>query len=1178
MPLIKLGEAVTISPVDIQSADTILSDPSIDEKFKRYAAELKVIAPRAKDFLYFTAVMMHAAEAALLSEGGEIRKDAEGNSVTATWEKTVNGGLRWACSDPNIKPYRNSNRDIFPEHELVLAHKKWIGRPLCVDHKSSSVDAVRGVIIDTYYDRKGKRVIAICALDKVNYPDLARKVATGYSTCVSMGTAVGRAVCSEDGCHRVARTEADFCQHMRSKSCYGEINLDLSPMELSIVVNGADPGAKIKQIIAKDLNKAADCLVEYVEKKAEHATEGDLVGLQEDLGRLTERVNKLVQTARRDDENDTNYGTTGSTKDMPETEEGRVSNPPPAPPQPIPVWSADGSIEMLVRKVAKLQEDVTNLMNSREDKMSDKKAYYNGTEEPTPGRPRYPIEDQETVRETEDKHMVGQSPFPGTGPVDGMHPGVQSAGEPEEARKRRLQRLAELNDRALKRQAALEKAKRVIEERKEAYHQGAGGANEPSPGKVKYPNETDYKPVRDKQDKQMVGQKPFPDVGDVDKLHPSPQSAVDRGAPKDEAEYKRMLSRAKLRAQFAKVSDSDGKVDLAKSHWKVLAGDNLILTASVDEITGGNVSQPLYNAIATESFGLGILKDIKTLGFEKAVQGLKKSAQVVAPEVPAAAPALEAPELSEPESAGSPEDHVVNLVSDVRSALDTAQDHVSELGEAVDALVGESGDLEGIEPAAESAFVDGKTADVKELQSMRKFLNAELTTAMNKCVDTLKAHAEELSLSLGVLSDPAKLSRLNAEQREYLDKLALDGVSEALNTFADVKKLKAAYVKYAHGTESVLKRAEVESTLHKAADESYEGQDVPVADANDDDVVKLPVDEVKPPSERYEELKEKGKVPEGLMPDLLKKDPKVPRIDEGMGATKPMPAGAEQYDPLNEILPADDGSAADDTGDVMVDYDPMKKTVELPVGKSASPDLSTKEARAMHRTKLAQRAIEGITYSDMTGKAHPGGGVAISGIDAPHDNLHVVETTEEAKQRHMDVVNATPQVRKQAEKINSFVVAGELDSADVDKLVAHGIDPEAVKYWKAYYGEAKDKESNQFVSELVKEVGKQKSAEDLQKLEVKIKRAYELAYEMKERNMIEASQVKDQVDEIMKWNDEAFESTKRIIAKQALRKQAMPTVGLLQSSDVMLPAASGVESAPVNLTNLFDEHFAGKRL
>ena len=49
---------------------------------------------------------------------------------------------------------------------------------------------------------------------------------------------------------------------MKNKTCYGEINVDLNPIELSIVVNGADPRASIKHIIA-----AANTLNTYVENK-----------------------------------------------------------------------------------------------------------------------------------------------------------------------------------------------------------------------------------------------------------------------------------------------------------------------------------------------------------------------------------------------------------------------------------------------------------------------------------------------------------------------------------------------------------------------------------------------------------------------------------------------------------------------------------------------------------------------------------------------------------------------------------------------------------------------------------------------------------------------------------------------------------------------------------------------
>ena len=94
--------------------------------------------------------------------------------------------------------------------ELIKAYKKWIGKPLCVDHKSNSVDHARGFIVDTYYDRDLKRVVALCALDKTNYPELAHEVSTGYQNAVSMGTGVENAICYD--CGTVARAEARFLQ------------------------------------------------------------------------------------------------------------------------------------------------------------------------------------------------------------------------------------------------------------------------------------------------------------------------------------------------------------------------------------------------------------------------------------------------------------------------------------------------------------------------------------------------------------------------------------------------------------------------------------------------------------------------------------------------------------------------------------------------------------------------------------------------------------------------------------------------------------------------------------------------------------------------------------------------------------------------------------------------------
>src|SRR5574338_2457 len=365
MSFIKLGELIEISIVENTESCLPSVSAEILENFRKFATNLKKIAPKAEDFLYFSAVMMHAAEASALNEDGTPRLTLKGEPVEVGWD-TSNGTWKWSSNDPHIRPYKNSNGDIFPEAELIKAYKKWKHKPLCVDHKSSSVDHVRGFIVDTYYDRNLKRIIALCALDKAGFPQLARQISTGVSNCVSMGTAVGRAICSD--CARVARTEADFCDHMRKKSGYGEINVDLNPIELSIVVNGADLKANIKNIIA-----AANTLNSYVETKQRELdklsqlnlratlsvgnsdTDGgaqstfdvngqDLEAFKKDLDQAFERLAEIAQQAKNS-ENNTNDSTSDQALLTPEADSG-LAHP----------HARYASVEVGVDPIAELQE------------------------------------------------------------------------------------------------------------------------------------------------------------------------------------------------------------------------------------------------------------------------------------------------------------------------------------------------------------------------------------------------------------------------------------------------------------------------------------------------------------------------------------------------------------------------------------------------------------------------------------------------------------------------------------------------------------------------------------------------------------------------------------------------------------------------------------------------------
>src|SRR5258708_14610041 len=148
---------------------------------------------------------------------------------------------------------------------------------------------------------------------------------------------------------------------------------------------------------------------------------------------------------------------------------------------------------------------------------------------------------------------------------------------------------AEQDEREMRCSAAFQRAK-------EAYFQGGGGVNESTRGKQKYPVDGLQDELREKEDKQMVGQKPFPGVGAADGLHPSPLSAEQ----KDELAPKKLLQRASLKARFVRVANLDRTDNLGDSAWQVYAkdesGEKLVFSASVNEISGGR-SDVLFDVI-----------------------------------------------------------------------------------------------------------------------------------------------------------------------------------------------------------------------------------------------------------------------------------------------------------------------------------------------------------------------------------------------------------------------------------------------------------------------------------------------------------------------------------------------------------------------------------------------------
>ncbi len=1125
----KIGELTDINLSDIQDFDSVspIVDEKIIETFAKMAHGLKRIAPKADDFLYFSAVMMHAAEASLVNHDGTPKLNVKGEPVKASWDKR-GGSWRWDCNDASIKPYKNSNGDIFPEEELVKAYLKWKEKPLCIDHKSQSVDHVRGIIVDTYYDRSLKRVIALCALDKKNYPDLAQKVASGVSNCVSMGTAVGKAICSD--CGTVAKTEADFCKCMRNRTCYGEINVDLNPIELSIVVTGADPQAKIKHIIA-----AANSLNAYVERKdaeikklarmfsatlnfSNEASETtspasgsvslqatDLETLKKDVEKAFSDFEKINSSINEENLNsDTNHSASnqsGSTVAMAGTDLESTDFSLAPPSQKFAsedleqlnetLASVRSTIESKLLSMQTGLDKLANHINIQEEIMSGKNtknAYFQGAgdvNEPTPGKPRYAVDPlNEQLREEQAKKTEGED----MGPIDGIHPG--------DLEKKKLLARATAEERAMRRNALAGKAKEALALKKESYY---GGTTEPTPGKKQYPADPLNEKLREDGDKHMEGQKPFPDSGKLDGLHPSPDSADQ----KDELKRKELLLRAGLKARFIKASKADGSHDLKNSAWEVFLGDKLLLTASVDDISGGR-AESHYSSIATKAFGQNLISNVKISGAESVKAMFKKADEAAPP--PAAPPAL--PEASSPAGDAVDEGKEGDPKATAMELAEKVRDLGSDLVEAVRALTGEQaemGELGGMPDAAPAE--DGKVS-VAALNNMRVELNGALLAACKEAIASLGDHEGELNQIVSLYDNDL----VNSSNRDFIESVSEDSFASAKESVADAFKLVGAFVKYARGTQAIVKRAQEEAKLNKKAN----GDQM----VGEQDSLMAMVGET---GKEVDALTDSFDAPKGDSDDSL-------------------------YAMLAEDLGEDDNDAiAVENAQMAAEVAAKAPNAEVTVGKVASSLLS-KAGRAAARAKLASE----MKFHPMLDDAHDKADVTLpdtgnsseaqfEGIVSQHDALY-------------DLAKAPPKVRKEAEAINRLVSEGKLDPADFPALIANGLDSEAVSYWKKYFGQTDG--GSEFASELVKEHAKAQAEEDQVKYKVKIARAYEIAYDMVERELLSRDRgaVSNQVDEIMKWNDESIESFKRVIAKQApsMHKAAgrMPQVGLLGSGDV----------------------------
>ena len=1241
----------------ISNPDVADIDEEIKGRFKKFAQGLKKVAPKAKDFLYFSCVMMHSSEAALINQdtGEPILKDGE--PITAEWEiNNKTGSWKWKCSDPNIRPYKNNNGDIFPEGELKRAYRNWIGRPLCKDHQSSSVDGIRGIIVDTYYDDKRKRVIALCALDKINYPDLARKVATGYANNVSMGTAVGKSICFE--CGNVAKVEADYCQCVRSKSTYGEINIDLSPIELSLVVTGADPRAQLRNVIASldkyssekqarieelrragcvtpgelerlekevnDLRKTVQSVLDLIslEKKAgiEEGEHTELRNLYEALEGAKKSGNEAavkaieariaevtdvdekpteVEPARSTGGDGFRMETEKAPYQIPEDFESRLAND--------GINSINKKLDAMGHALRDLTEGVQEVKNYKEEQiMSDKlreraaarramfqkSAYFQGgggVNEPQT-YPKDPM--AEKVRDKEDKQMVGE----------GMEPGSDGLAGDDLSLKQKLLR-AEEEVRKLRREALLSSGEGVItttdgkklvpvqspdgkttykevasgaaddveqdgidaavERYLKAYFQGGGGVNEPQT----YPKDSMAEKVRDKEDKQMVGEGMEPGSD---------------GLAGDDLSVKQKLLRAKLRAKFVMAFKNDDKtiIDKDNSRWEIYAGTEKVLTASGKQ-TFEDELEANWENFASKRYGREVLRAIRADGLDKVAEmltgkGLEKTAQPPmpipegAPPTPEAAPPI--PEAEEGKEEGGKDP--------VGTAVDALTEHLEEaekaLGDLKDALEETTGETEAALPSPAEADDEGCAVCDQEADDMAMAAAEEVTSTVQEVYNALDESADELAMLAESLESRVKAGK-TAEDDVTSELLRLS--TEAMKESEELRKEASLIVEAAKkDKKDEDKEEEKEDKKEKKEDKEEEkeeegekeekeenGKKKTKAEVLLENLLKARATKRREMVRQAEELlapveepvAEGGDIEEAVKAALEKiLAEKGLDLDKFLGEEAAEPEHQLDEDVAFEVddLEVDDMALDDQLAQLLEEEDMGEFEDEVEADDGALE--TTAEDRRAWRAKVAaeyqlkldpEKAVE----TDMPlGKSH-----SVEGLDTKTPEAEV-EGIVEMHNKIMQQVKTLPKVREAMEHLGSLLKSGELTVADLDneeKLVALAVDPAAAQYWKQYWGQG-DQASKQFGTELVKEVSKKKAQASLDEEKAKMRRAYDIALEMQDRGLIsdDPKTLHAQVDEIMKFDNKAFESYKLAVSrvvKPSAVKTAAPALQVGVNSD-----------------------------
>lgn len=1284
-------------------ADQVREEQIKTAKSAKKGEEGKQLSPRVDDFLYAHCIMMHAAEASLVNhETGEALIGKSGKPVNGGFSKFKDSkgddSIKWSSSD-GILPYRNGNGDIFPEEDLIKAHKDWIGKPLCKDHVSSTVDGIRGIVIDTYYDEKYKRVHALFALDRKNYAELARKVEAGYATSVSMGTAVGRSICSD--CGNVATVESEYCPCVKNRTCHGEVNCDLSPIELSIVVTGADPKAKIMTVLAhlasyqkivsdvksgksdvgmlksiandldmaanelkmpgttkteeqavkeilseleifrdrnvspenkelgekflrktlREANKTLENLSPENKKMVLEAAQSAGIDLEEKNDLLSKRLQSLLNNESDSKDTGTDIQPGLVSKEGPVKNElvdsngyglaepglnsGSVGQNSALAISSLYIDRAKNSkstldIANLANKIADLKNQIADIeiqVNEErimsfadlKKKRMERKAYWQGTEEPTPGKPKYPsMGDQDKLREKEDRHMLQDGKMGGT---DGAVPGDEQAkklvqrAELEERRARRASWLKEAagkvtvvqtkegpkavdeqgqmmasdgktaakkkkdddeeeddkedkkskkddkkdDDKDSKDDKSDKKSKKDDKEDKEESKAGKKGVNP-------FAKDDDKKDSKDKKKKEAFyqgteeptpGKPKYPSMGDQDKLR--------------EKEDRQMQQTGNMGGDDGMVpGDEQVKKELQRMAGKI--GAKLFKGASIAdsrwEFTNGG--KTVLTITAGQAYGDSLSKKFT---------GTTTYA-----------------DLFHSEAYGS---RVMSMLRE--NGLTVTASKFGLTKTAADALPPPPPAPEGDVPAPEAPAGDKGAEDkLKDLSPLITKLE-EVLAEIQEVVGTKSTPEEEGLGEVDVASGgnapamPAPGADVTASvsDKDMLEAFAF--VNDTCNELCYIESQsaeKGADAGFAPVVEQALTDAQAAYAQAKSLVASYASQKKNSFLAKRAAARLAFVAKANAPEMLVLDDKELGQAKEEAQEVLSDHENKL--HEESVGGEELL---ADLEDDCGDTMMAADATAIEHAAPVApemmaMDYQSMDAT-----------------ARKAWREGLVKSAGE---YLDIYEKERKGGGHKLENLDVKvSDDGDKVETLTEIHDKMMDVATKPmAKVKSAAEKLDKWIRSDAISANKLDALVAVGaVDSEVAKYWKQYFGQADG--GKEFATGLVTEfAGKKKASlsQDTEALEVRIRRAYDLGLEAQKKGIVgqTTADLNKYVDTMKKLADEQFNAMKSHVelyrAPQGL--VSAPLVGINEKEaglDSGMAKTASVNAAPTfeNLSKIW---------